>query len=90
MKGMKEIDLETENGLVAHLIDKWLEGWSKKDIDVIMKYVSSDVTAHLPNMLSINGVEELKEFLVLSFILNHWSMYQNLETWHTRLVGMIM
>jgi len=59
---MKEIDLETEKGLVTHVIDKWLEGWSRKDVDVILKYVSSDVVAHLPNMPSIIGGEELKDF----------------------------
>lgn len=59
---MKEINFETEKGLVTHLIDKWLEGWSKKDVDIILKYLSSDITAHLPNMSSINGVKELTDF----------------------------
>jgi ketosteroid isomerase-like protein len=59
---LEEIDLKNEKELVAQVIDKWLEGWSRKDIDVILRYVSSDVIAHLPNMPSIIGSEELKDF----------------------------
>lgn len=62
MSELEEIDLKYEKELVVQLIDKWLEGWSQKDVDVILKYVSSDVVAQLPNMPSINGSEKLKEF----------------------------
>jgi len=63
---MKEIDLETEKELVAQVIDEWLEGWSRKDVDVILRYVSDDFVLHLPlpNWSSIIGREELKDYVM--------------------------
>jgi len=61
---MKEIRLENEKKLVAQVIDKWLEGWSGKDVEVITRHVANDFVAHLPNRSSINGLEALKDYVL--------------------------
>ena len=63
---MKEIDLENEKVLVAQVIDEWLEGWSRKDVDVILRYVAEDFVLHLPlpNWSTIIGPDGLKEYVL--------------------------
>ena len=63
---MKEMDLESERQLVAHVIDEWLEGWSNKDKDVILKHVLDDFVMQLPiqSWSKIIGREGLKEYVL--------------------------
>ncbi|MHA2432866.1 MAG: YybH family protein [Candidatus Thorarchaeota archaeon] len=60
------MDLESEKQLVAHVIDEWLEGWSQKDVDVILKHVSDDFVMQLPiqSWSNIIGREGLKEYVL--------------------------
>jgi ketosteroid isomerase-like protein len=70
MSELEEIDLKYEKELVAQLIDKWLEGWSRKDIDVILRHVAKDFVGQspMPNWLKITGPEGLKEYFLESYV----------------------
>jgi ketosteroid isomerase-like protein len=62
---LNDTNLETERKDVARVIDKWLDGWSRQDIDIILKYVAHDFVLQLPieNWSKINGKDELKKYV---------------------------
>jgi ketosteroid isomerase-like protein len=63
---MSSLDIEAEKKLVAQVVDEWLEGWSNKDIDVILKHVSKDFVLQLPipEWSTIIGLGGLKKYVL--------------------------
>ena len=60
---MNEIDLETEKELVAQVIDEWLDGWSRKDAEVIMEFVANDFVLHMSENPASIGLAALRDFV---------------------------
>ncbi len=59
---MKEINLEAEKEQVAHVINEWLEGWSRKDEEVIVKFVANDFVLQMSESPIFIGLEALRDF----------------------------
>lgn len=60
---MSSYNIEIEKEHVLEVVDAWLEGWSNKDSETILKHVSDDIIAHMPNMPSIIGHDGLEDFI---------------------------
>jgi ketosteroid isomerase-like protein len=62
---MSSVDIKAEK-VVAHIIGDWLEGWSNKDLDIILKHVSDDFVMQLPiqNWSKITGREGLRKYVL--------------------------
>jgi len=63
---MSSVDVESEKKLVAQVVDEWLEGWSNKDLDVILKHVSDDfvMQVSIQNWSKIIGREGLEKYVL--------------------------